>query len=507
MSDRRVGEGVRATDHREPIVADRTSRNALFSFAAQMATSAGTAVLTLYLVRALGPKGYGTFVLAVAISAFALVAADLGLLSSASRYIAENRNERARVREVFGDALRLKLALGGSVAIILIVAAGPISSWYGSASLVWPLRWMALAVLGQTVMAFVGGTFNALRRVSRNLWVVSGESLIETVVSIALVLAGLGAAGAALGRAIAYLCASVFGVVLVARTIGKPSLRPSSISRKLIRYAGALVLIDAAIQLFNQVDVFVIGAFLNTSAVGSFEAPMRMAAFLAYPGLALAAAVAPQFARTEGSTSRSIALARAIRLLLIGHAAAAAIVLVWARPITDVLLGGGYPQSAAVLRVLTPFLLLAGIAPLVTVSINYLGFARRRVPIAVGAVLVNFAIDMVLVPRIGVVGAAIGTDVAYIGYVAGHLWICRAEADLPLRPLLISASRCFLAAAVMAASLLFWGTQSLGIPLLILGGMCGLGIYGLMLLATGEVRGGEVTSIYRALAGLLSGSR
>lgn len=488
-------------------MADRTSRNAIFSFAAQMATATGTAVLTLYLVRALRPHGYGTFALAVAVAGLALVAADMGLGYSAARYIAESRTERARVRAVFGDALRLKLVVAGSVTVVMILAAGPISSAYGAPGLAWPLRVIAFSVLGQSVMAFESGTFNAVRRASPNVVLVASESLVETVVSIGLVLLGLGVVGAALGRSIAYLFAAGFGLVLVTRIIGRPALRASTISRMLIGYAGALVLINAALTLFNYVDVFVIGAYLNTSAVGSFEAPMRLTAFLAYPGLALAAAVAPRFARTGDRATASAALSRAIRLLLIGHAAVAAVVLVWADPITRLLLGSGYPQSAAVLRTLTPFILLAGIAPLVTLSINYLGLARRRLWIAVGTVLLNLGIDLVLVPRIGVVGGAIGTDAAYIGYVAGHLWICWAESDLAVRRLTMSAFRCLLAAAAMAGSLVLWGTHSVALPQLILGGACGLAIYGVVLLATGEVRGNDVTGAYRALAGLFAGSR
>jgi O-antigen/teichoic acid export membrane protein len=485
----------------DSITPDRTRRNAAFSFAAQMATSAGTAILTLYLVRALGPKGYGTFALAIAVSSLAMVAADMGLASSAARYIAESRDQRARVREVFGDALRLKLILAGSIALVLVLAAAPISSLFGTSSLVWPLRAIAVAVLGNNVMALVGATFNALRRVSQNLRMVVGESLVETTASIALVVAGAGVTGAALGRGLGYVCGAAGGLVLLARTIGRPRLRASSISRNLLGYAVALVLIDAAFTLFNQVDVFVIGAYLNPAAVGAFQAPMRLTTFLSYPGLALAAAVAPQFARSGEPTSAAATLATAIRLLLIGHAAVAGIVLVWARPIAHLLLGNGYPNSAAVLRGLTPFILLTGIAPLVSLSINYLGHARERLPIAVGTVLANLAIDLVLVQRIGIVAGAIGTDVAYIAYVFGHLWLCRREAGLSLRRLTATALRCLLAAAVMAGSLVLWGTKSVSIPLLILGGGCGLAIYGLMLLATREVTGAEIVGLYRSLAG------
>ena len=471
----------------------------MFSLAAQATTATGTAVLTLYLVRALGPNGYGTFVLAVAVSSLALIAADMGLANSAARYIAERRSQRAAVREVFGDALRLKLVLSTLVAGVLVLAAGPIASLYGTPGLVWPLRAAAVALIGQSVMGLIGGAFNALRRVSLNLRMVVGESVVETTASIVLVAAGAGATGAALGRAIGYVVAGIGGLLLLARTVGRPRLRASSISRNLIGYAAALVMIDASVMLFNQVDVFVIGAYLDTAAVGAFEAPMRLTSVFAYPGLALAAAVAPQFARGAEPTSGGAALVSATRLLLIGHAAVAAIVLVWAGPIVAILLGNGYADSTSVLRALTPFVLLAGIAPLLSLSVNYLGHARKRLPIAVGTVLANLVIDVIFVPRIGIVAGAIGTDVAYIGYVGGHLWLCRREADVSLRPLAGSALRCGLAAAVMAGSLVLWGTESVPVAILALGGVCGIAIYGLVLLATREVTGVEIVDLYRGL--------
>ena len=44
-----------------------------------------------------------------------------------------------------------------------------------------------------------------------------------------------------------------------------------------------------------------------------------------------------------------------------------------------------------------------------------------------GTVLINLGLDVALIPRVGVVGAAIGTDVAYLLYVPAHFLICRSE--------------------------------------------------------------------------------
>ena len=65
---------------------------------------------------------------------------------------------------------------------------------------------------------------------------------------------------------------------------------------------------------------------------------------------------------------------------------------------------------------------------------NYLGAARKRVPLAVVALAVNAIIDIILIPKIGIVAGAIGTDVAYAIWVPAHLLILRQLIGLPLGP-------------------------------------------------------------------------
>src|SRR5437764_1412846 len=79
----------------EPLAAqpDSIARNAFFSLAAQIVTSVATAALTIYLVRALGPKSFGTFAIAIGISTLLLLPADFGISNSAARFIAEHRGQ------------------------------------------------------------------------------------------------------------------------------------------------------------------------------------------------------------------------------------------------------------------------------------------------------------------------------------------------------------------------------------------------------------------------------
>ncbi len=188
-----------------------------------------------------------------------------------------------------------------------------------------------------------------------------------------------------------------------------------------------------------------------------------------------------------------------LRYLVIFQAALIAPIVVWAEPIVDLLLGKGYEESADVLRALAPFVFLQGIAPLVSLAVNYLGEARRRIPIAIATVLINLGIDLVLIPRIGIVGGAIGTDVAYALYVPAHLWICNRLLGLELRPVGLAFARSMIAAGGMAAVLVAVGTESLSPVDWILGLVAGTAAFAVILLLTREVTWAELLALREAI--------
>jgi O-antigen/teichoic acid export membrane protein len=169
--------------------------------------------------------------------------------------------------------------------------------------------------------------------------------------------------------------------------------------------------------------------------------------------------------------------------------------VVWARPIVDLLLGAGYPSSPAIMRVLAVQAFVSGPAALVTVAVTYLGEARRRVWIALGSLLFGLAVTYVLIRAIGVLGAAIGDDIVFVIYVGAHFWICRQLVALDLRSLGWSVLRTVAAAAAMAAPLAVAGTEHLSLGGWIAGGVVGAGLYVATLLVTRELSVAELVAL------------
>jgi O-antigen/teichoic acid export membrane protein len=487
---------------------DTVSRNAGFAFASKIVGVTFSAALTIVVVRVLGPDDYGTYALALSIAGLLILPSDIGVSQAAARFVAESLGDRNLVSRVVSDAYRAKIVAAGVVSVALFLLATPVANAYGAPGLVWPLRILAVSLFAESFLYLYNALFQSLGRISAYLRIASAESFTEASLVIPIVLLGGGAAGAVAGRAAAYSIAAIYGAILLRRAVGKGiTLRSGgeeSRVRHIVGYGSALLVIEGAFTIFSRLDAILIGAIVSIEAVGQFGAAIQVAGILGIGGQSIGAAIAPRMADSVESPSDVAILERSLPRVIMLQGLFLAPAVVWAEPITKLLLGGGFGEAADTLRALAPFAFLGGISPIAALSVNYLGEARRRIPIAIGAVLINAAIDVALLGKIGVVAAAIGTDVAYALYVIAHFSILKRMAGLRIRPLVIALAKALVAATAMAAFLFALGTDEIALPVLILGLAAAVGVYLAALLA---VRGVDVATLRRAAGGIASALR
>src|SRR4051812_27531694 len=492
------------TETTNPDDGDSVGRNVGFAFAGQMVTSLATGLLTLYLVRALGPKDFGVLAIAIGLGTLVLLPGDFGVSNSTARFVAEERGRWDVIGAYVRHALKIKLVASGLLSVLLFLCADLIASGYGSPGLAWPIRGIAVAVFFQSFMSFFMSLFTALERLALNLRMISTEAITEAIAAATLVLLGGGAAGASFGRAIGYTVAAVLGTLLAVRVIGAHNVRSGQspgAGRRIFGYAGALVVIDGAYALMVPIGTLILGALINERAVGLFAAPARFINFLHYPGLSIASAISPRLARTREREPDVPALMNGLRWIILIQTVLVAPTVVWARPIADILLGPGYGRSADILALLAPFTFLQGFAPLVSLSVNYLGEARRRVPIALITLVLSVGLDYLLISQIGLLGGAISTDISYGFYTLAHFWLCKKLLDMPLRPIARDLVRCLVAAVAMGLVMAAFGTRSLEWWEIIVGGFAGVTMYVGALLALRAVSVDELRRFRRAVAG------
>ena len=486
------------------MAADSVSRNAAFAVVTRLTTAAITAFVALFLGRRLGPQVYGYFALAMSIGTVATFLADLGITSATPRFLAERRHHRDAVTAVLGDAMRLKAFAAVPVSVLLFVLADPITDAFDAPGAEWALRGISIAVLAQGFFLFVLATFEALGRISINLRVVALESVVEGSSIVIIVLLGGGAAGAAFGRAIGYSVGVGIALGYLLRVVGRPRPGAGEVSglrlRQIVAYSSALLVVDALFRAFAQIDVLLIGLILGGGrAVGLFDLPMQLAWFLHYPAGAVSTAVAPRLARRPGAEPQVDTFLDAMRWITALQGIFLAPIIVWAEPIITTLLGSKYRESGDVLQALAPFILLSGPAMLASLTVNYLGAARKRVPVAIASLGVNAVWDIIFLSKMGIVAGAIGTDLAYAIWVPAHLLILRQLLDLSPRPIALGFVRAALAAGVACLPLLALGTDP-SVAVLVAGCALAAVVYAVALRLTGGIGAADIDRM-REIAG------
>jgi antigen flippase len=486
-----------------PVREGGAARNTLLALLTQVTTAAFTAGVTIFLVRQLGPRDFGLFSLALSIGGLLILPSDFGISQSTARFLAEKRGDWPAVTALLADGMRLKVAISVVVSGALFALAGPVANAYDEPTLTWPIRWMAIAIVGQSLLSYYRYAFLALRDASLSFRIVLGESAVEAGASVGLVLLAGGASAASAGRAVGYAFGTLLAVAVVLRRFGRSALWPrgrlGQAARRLARYAGALFAIDAAFAATVQMAPLMIGGFFGAREVGLFGAPARLLIVLQDPGLSVANGVAPRLARSESHEPDVRTFALALRYLIVFQALVTVPFVVWADPIVDLVLGPGYERSADLLRLLGPFIFTAGMAALLSTGVNFLGEARRRLPISIGELVLTTVLLAVLLPTIGLNGAAYATDTSAVLYVALHLYIVRRLIDLPLRPLALAAGRGLLAAAAAAGALALFGTSDLAVWEWFAGGAAALAAFLAVIVATGEVTIAELRTASAAL--------
>ena len=467
-----------------------------------------TAALTIYLLRAIGAAHYGTFAVAVSVGALVLLPSDFGLSAAVARFLAERRQDAVAASSVLARGLELKVASGTIATVALFALAPVIARAYGQAGMTWPLRWIAIAIFGQGLLYFLSANFAAVRNAAKNLKMVTFESATEFTASLALVLAGTGVAGAALGRAIGYTVGAIAGLLLARSITG--SARAAWVRRRTVspgsigRYAGAMMLVDAAHTAIVQVDVLLIGGVLGVVAAGPFAAVIRLFTFLTYLGNSAAAGVAPRLSRSAGVEPDAKTFGLGLRYVVVLQGVLLAPLVVWAKPISAVVLGAGYSESVGVMRALAPTVVLGALAPVLALGANYLGEARRRVPLMLGILLFGLVLTWVLLRAVGVVGAAVADDLVVLAHVISHLWICARRIAIDVWGLLLTSLRTVIAGAVMGLVLAAVGRDQLSPLAWLLGLGSGTAAFLAALILTGELTRGELRSLRRGAQAMLA---
>lgn len=368
-------------------------------------------LIGVWIARYLGPEQFGLLNFTAALIGLFGALAAMGLQGIVVRDIVQNPACR---EDTLGSAAVLQL-LGGAAAYTLLLA----TVFYLRPQDV--LSQLVAAILGAVVLlkAFevVGYWFESQVQSKYTVWVQNAAFLIFAGIKAVLILTGASLISFAWA-----ILAEAF-VVALAMTLALhrfgPPLTSLRISYRrcctLLKAGWPLMLSSIAVMIYMKIDQIMIGQMLGNDAVGIYSAAVRISEIWYFIATAVAASVLPSIleAKKNNEAQYRQRLQALFDLMTWIAIIIALPVTFFATPLVTMLFGADYSEAGGVLAIhvwATVFVYLGVAGGNWFLAENQQLISLQRT--ALGAA-VNVLLNIVLIPMLGVVGAAWATLISY----------------------------------------------------------------------------------------------
>jgi O-antigen/teichoic acid export membrane protein len=381
--------------------------------------------------RYLNTADFGGITTGVALVNLGAILGTIGLDEGLIRYLPrKTESDRTSLtRAAFIIVLPVSLTLGVLVSVN--------ASFIASRLLRDPSVATSIRIFGATIpfasvlMLSIGG----IRGQEISRYRVYIENLLRPSLRFGLVIGavifGLGQTGFALAYAVPYAVGAAVAVMLLLRTfdtqIVTPDIDPSD-AVEFIRYSLPMTVSRAASFVYRSADIFLLLYFLNASAVGAYGvayAAGRLVGMFSMAFNFLGAPIASKIEAASGIDDMVTSHQPALRWLVILSFPAMIPLVLFPEPFITGVYRPRYAPGAGALAVLALTFAIDNVFNALGNLLRGLGKARPLAFNGFVTAVTNVALNIVLIPEYGIIGAAIATFASYLlmdALMATELW-------------------------------------------------------------------------------------
>ena len=414
----------------------RISRQSGVFFAGTVFSLAAGYLFKVYLARVLGAEALGIYALGMTLVGFFGVFNGLGLPESAVRFVAAYTasGEIPKLRSFLWRSIGILLGANAVfVTVFLLTGSWIAQRFYHSVVLSRYLYLFALLLLFAPIRTFLEKAMAGYKEVTRRTFIVNFIGTPTTIV-VAVVLISMGMA--LKGYLYAQIVSSGLVVFLTAIAIWQltpahqqqPLATKGTFDREVRSFSTVVLAMGFLGFLIAQFDKIALGYFLGAKQVGIYAVA---AALVAYVPIALSSVnqiFAPTISDLHTRGDHAV-LARLFQTLtkwiVTVTIPLAAVVIVFARPLMGIF---GHDFEIG-----WPILVIGTVGELVNCGVGSVGFLllmsghqRRVMKIQAVSAVVVVAVNLLLVPVWGILGAAVAASVTNIFTNAWYLWEVRS---------------------------------------------------------------------------------
>jgi O-antigen/teichoic acid export membrane protein len=417
------------------------------------------AIFIPLLIRVIGESKFGYYALVMATFLPLRKLLNMGLFEATKTYVTRTKDDVETTFIASSFLLHTTVLVVGIPLLVLAICALPLPSVLQTSYLI-----ILPALVGDQLYNFGRGVLHSQGRESIVEPLIPLRSVILATVGLWLAYHGYGVPGVFAGFAAGFMIAGVGATVLAVREVSVHAHALTTVDseslRTLVRFGTPSMAMAIAIIGLYKTDVLLIGYFLSPTQTGYYRAALQVSEFIWVIAVAVEMMMiqtTTEFWSNDEYDRITKLLSRMIKYVVLLTTLLVIGVFVLSDEFLLTYFGDGFIESEQPLKILLPGVLFFSVARVIWPVMQAGGHLRGLLGIIYGSLVTNIILNLLLIPKFGIVGASIATSFSYGLMAVLHVWIARKNGVYPLSRL--PAVRTVTAAAITLVVLIHIDTQ------------------------------------------------
>jgi O-antigen/teichoic acid export membrane protein len=387
-------------------------REVFTTFLAQIGGLAFSIITAAIVARWLGPEGKGTLALALLVPGTLSIILNAGI-GAANVYFAGSR--KLNVPALTENSLKVAIfsTLVGIFIVAILIPSGGLNKLIPGVRL-----WLILVAMIGLPMGLLNGYLSAILQGLQRIVTVNMINLFQNLLILVLtvlfvVVFAMGLPGAL----VSYVGSGSLTLVLLIRVLRREGgvfrFRWNLSGMRPVLSFGLKGHIGNIFQFFNyRLDTFFLNYFLGAGGVGIYSVSVGLAELLWNFPHAVGFVIFPKAAASNPETMKVFA-SRVFRITLIVTTFGAIGLVAVGKPVITLLYSSAFVDAYTPMLILLPGVILLGGAKVLTNELAGWGYPHYNSLNAGVAFILTVILNLTLVPRYGILGAALASSMSY----------------------------------------------------------------------------------------------
>lgn len=363
-------------------------------------------VYTIYIARYLGADGFGTLSFALAFSGIFSILADLGLSTLTVREVAR---DKSLVKKYLGNVLSVKIILSFLTFGLILLFINLLNYPQSSINVVF---FVSLSLILNSIVVIFYSIFQAFEEMEyQSIGQILNSILMFTGVLIAIYLS-FNVIGISFIYFISSTIVLIYIVIIYLWKFSVPKLEYNlEFWKKTTKEALPFGLTGLSVMIYIYIDSVMLSLFRGEEVVGWYNAAYRLILFLVFIPETLNTTLFPSMSKFHFSSQESLKFMneKYFKFMIAIGIPLVVRITILAEKLILLLFGPGYEQSIIALKILAWTLLFIFGGAVLGRLLEATNKQFVSTKITGISAIVNILLNLVLIPKFGLIGACIST--------------------------------------------------------------------------------------------------